>query len=304
MMVDFFAFSLIIDDVVLPNGRSHMNLLGGGGVQAAFGMRLWADRVGLVAGVGDDLSPSTLEWLQAINIDTHGLRTSRDWPTLRAWQILEDDGRRHHVWRTPLAAIRPQLARDFSRVPTAYHQAQGIHLGIHVEDVPAERPFLQALRALGATLSLEVYRPAKAPPSDAALRQVVTLPHIFSPNEIEAASLVGPASPKETVRRLGDAGAAIVTLRLGEEGALVYESKTKEMWHIPALETAVVDPVGAGNAFCGAFLVGWVQSRDLRLAGQYGSVAGSLLVEQIGVPAPHPNLAQLANERLQKLQNL
>ncbi|MEM7114609.1 MAG: PfkB family carbohydrate kinase [Chloroflexota bacterium] len=301
-MVEYFTFSLIIDDVVLPNGRSHMNLLGGGGIQTAFGMRLWAEQVGLVASVGEDVPAGTFDWLAEMAIDTTGLHRSTEWPTLRAWQILENDGRRRHLWRTPLAAIRPQLARYFAWVPTDYHQAKGVHLGIHVEDVPDELAFLQALRGLGATLSLEVYQPAKRPLTDAALRQIATLPHILSPNEIEAASLVGEATPQETVRRLGDAGAEIVTLRMGAEGALVYRTETGEVWHIPALETAVVDPVGAGNAFCGAFLVGWVKTADLRLAGQYGCVAGSFLVEQIGVPAPRPALAAEAQQRLARLQ--
>ena len=56
------AFGVILDDLVFPDGHTLMGVLGGGGPQTAFGMRLpalagWTDqvRVGLVAGVGHDL---------------------------------------------------------------------------------------------------------------------------------------------------------------------------------------------------------------------------------------------------------
>lgn len=37
------------------------------------------------------------DWLDGLNVDTSGLLLSDDTPTPRAWQILEDDGRRTHV---------------------------------------------------------------------------------------------------------------------------------------------------------------------------------------------------------------
>ena len=55
-MIDYFTSSLIIDDLVLPDGQTKMGLLGGGGPQAAFGMKLWTQGgVGLCAGIGLDL---------------------------------------------------------------------------------------------------------------------------------------------------------------------------------------------------------------------------------------------------------
>jgi cytidine kinase len=48
------TFSIILDDIVFPDGTTRMGVLGGGGPQTAFGMRLWSDGVGIAAGVGDD----------------------------------------------------------------------------------------------------------------------------------------------------------------------------------------------------------------------------------------------------------
>ena len=37
----------------------------------------------------------------------------------------------------------------------------------------------------------------------------------------------------------------------------------------------VVDPIGCGNTFCGAFLIGYWKTQDLLIAGLWGSIAAS-----------------------------
>jgi sugar/nucleoside kinase (ribokinase family) len=98
-----------------------------------------------------------------------------------------------------------------------------------------------------------------------------------------------------------EAGAEIVALRQGPDGATVRRADTGETWHIPAIETSMVDPTGAGNAFCGGFLTGWVQTGDLCTAGIYGVVAASFLVEQIGLPGPGPDIYKKAARRFKLL---
>ncbi|MEW5957836.1 MAG: PfkB family carbohydrate kinase [Chloroflexota bacterium] len=280
--MDFVTFALIIDDLVFPDGRTAMGVLGGGGPQTAFGMRLWTEQVGLVGGVGADLPAEALVWLQAAGVDTAGLRFFSEFPTPRAWQLLEADGRRTQVWRVPGPAVAAQLDRSGDRLPPAYRQARGYHLGIHPETPDLD--FIRQLRATGAVVSIEPFRLPTRPLTGTELAALVSAGHIFSPNQVEATALVGPGEPLELVHRLAAAGAGLVALRQGPGGALVHRADSGETWHIPAVETTVVDPTGAGNAFCGGFVAGWVQTGDLRRAGLYGSVAASFLVEQVGLP--------------------
>jgi sugar/nucleoside kinase (ribokinase family) len=298
--MDFVTFTLIIDDIVFPDGRTAMGVLGGGGPQTAFGMKLWADQVGLVGGVGADLPVGAQAWLEEMGIDSGGLRYLEQWPTPRAWQVLEEDGRRTQVWRVPGPAIGQQLGRSLEQLPAAYRQARGFHLGVHPEE--PDLGFIRALRELGATLSVEPFRGAQRSLTEAELRKLATAGQIFSPNQAEAVSLVGPGEPLQLVERLVEAGAEVVALRQGAAGALVRRADTGETWQIPALETAVVDPTGAGNAFCGGFLAGWVQTGNICPAGMYGVVAASFLLEQVGLPSPGPKLHQEAAQRLNILR--
>lgn len=64
--MDFITYSIILDDIVFPDGTSVMAVLGGSGPQTAFGMKLWTDSVGLVGGVGHDWpllpKPGSTQW--------------------------------------------------------------------------------------------------------------------------------------------------------------------------------------------------------------------------------------------------
>lgn len=298
--MDFVTFSLIIDDIVFPDGRTAMGILGGGGPQTAFGIKLWADKVGLVGGVGADLPARVQDWLDKMGIDTQGLWPSNQWPTPRAWQVLEEDGRRTQIWRAPGPAIGQQLGRSLDKLPAGYRQARGFHLGVHPEEPDLQ--FVQALRELGAVVSLEPFRGALRPLTEAEVNKLLAAGQIFSPNQVEAASLVGPGEPLELLQRLSNAGAEVVALRQGPAGATVQRADTGETWQIPAIETRVVDSTGAGNAFCGGFLAGWVLTGDLCTAGMYGVVAASFLVEQVGLPEPNEAIYKETERRLEILK--
>ena len=298
-MIYYFTFSLIIDDLVLPDGRTYMGLLGGGGPQTAFGMKLWTDGVGICAGVGSDFPSAAQEWLAGMEIDTTGVRMEPQYPTLRAWQILEEDGAETQIWRTRGNAIPAHLGFAPDLIPPAYWGARGFHFGIH-----PEHPNLgsHAGSACAGHRGQRRAVPGAAQRlSDVELETLLGSCDIFSPNVEEAISLVGDGTREKLIARLAAAGAPIVALRMGGDGSLVYAAATGTLQHIPAVPAAVVDQVGAGNAYCGGFLVGWLETGDLRLAGKYASVAASFLVEQFGLPRLRPNLQAEAAERLASL---
>ncbi len=58
MTIRYASWGIIIDDVIFPTGQSAMGLLGGGGLYATVGMRLWEPDVGIIAAVGPDFDPT------------------------------------------------------------------------------------------------------------------------------------------------------------------------------------------------------------------------------------------------------
>jgi len=89
----------------------------------------------------------------------------------------------------------------------------------------------------------------------------------------------------------------MVALRMGERGSLLAEQGSGRAYFIPPLPVErIVDQTGAGNAYCGGFVVGWCLQRDLAAAGCYAAAAATFTLETVGA-ADIPPARELAWHR-------
>ncbi|MCZ7538942.1 MAG: carbohydrate kinase family protein [Anaerolineae bacterium] len=146
--------------------------------------------------------------------------------------------------------------------------------------------FAADLLAKGRRVSLEPFKPPDRPLSDNELRAILTACEIFSPNWYEAARLVRTDDDRAMVARFRDLGCRVLALRRGGRGADVWDLVEGRGVHVPAVQTAVVDTVGAGNAFCGALVAAW--DAGIEEAACRASAAASYLIEQVGLPDAPP----------------
>lgn len=277
-MSRYASWGIILDDIIYPDGQTSMGTLGGGGLYAACGMRLWHEEAEVFAAVGNDF--------EAGSLTPHGFNGSgiivTDLPTPRAWQVLEEDGRRTQVPRVPQDAWFEQLVRIPVAQPTPSN-LKAIHF-LGRGDAPEEN-FVQALAKGGVVLSAEplVDESNTAEELD-TIKRCLPYFELFSPDEFGLNALVGERPIKEQLRALGQLGPRVVALRQGKDGALVYERESDSVWRVPAAAAEVVDVTGAGNAFCGGLLVGWFESQDIRQAAAQASVSAAFIIEQVGPP--------------------
>lgn len=285
-MIDFVSFGIVIDDVVLPDGTTYAGLLGGGGPQTAWGMAAAlgsGERVGLVGQVGADFDPDCLQPLRAAGINLDGVWQTVA-PTPRAWQRIDAEGGRTHVWQVaPRQSITFGQSID-SVLPESYRDARGFHWGLHPEN-----PALDSARVLterGRRVCLETFKPPDQPLDDESLRDLLTSCHVFSPNWGEAAAITGSSEYDQVVARLRDCGCQVLALRRGAEGADVWDFISHQAVRVPSVPVNVVDPVGAGNAFCGALLA--ALDDGIAQAACHAVAAASYMIEQFGIPARLP----------------
>ncbi|NLX08845.1 MAG: hypothetical protein GXY36_04255 [Chloroflexi bacterium] len=293
-MIDYVTFGIIIDDIVFPQGTTRMGVLGGGGPQTAWGTAAAlgsGETVGLVAGVGRDLDPGALVPLAAARVNLDGVRVTA-LPTPRAWQTVEFDGRRTQVWRVEPQTLGEQLARHWDVLPPAYREARWFHWGIHPGDAAPAIAFARDLRERGRRVSLEPFRPPPAPMSDEQIGALLEVCDVFSPNWREAAMMTGSDDERQIIARFRALGGRILALRRGEAGADVWDLPAGRGVRVPAVPTGVIDPVGAGNTFCGALIARL--DDGLAEAACHATVAASYAVEQIGIPAALPDPADYA----------
>jgi sugar/nucleoside kinase (ribokinase family) len=286
--------NIIIDDIILPDGSSRMGTLGGGATHAVMGMRIWTEHVGLVTPVGTDFGGDQLAGL-AERFDLHGLVVRPHDPTPRAWQLFETDGTRNEIFRTSyegMAAMNPQP----EDLPAFYSNLAGVHLHCAPQDVARWVP---VLRQRGNPIILwEPWDPFCAPEHRETFREFSPLVDIVSPNLKEGRHLTGLIDPADVVHCLQDYGAPLGVLRMGAEGSLV-SGYQRELYPIPACcVERIVDVTGAGNAFCGGFIVGLALTGDLQRAGWYGGVSASMALGQFGAVYPLAGAREEAQRRL------
>jgi ribokinase len=105
---------------------------------------------------------------------------------------------------------------------------------------------------------------------------------VFLPSQQELESLLGSVDPWEAAGRFSDAGPGVVVVKAGSRGSFVYDRRSERRWTIPAYPTRVVDVTGAGDAYCGGFMVGYAEAADPALAACFGTVSASFVLEGFG----------------------
>ncbi len=287
---------LIVDDIIFPNGDTRLAVLGGGAIHGAAGMLIWDQRAGISVCAGRDLPDSARQRL-ARDFDLQGV-IWLDIPQARAWQLFEWDGKRTEVFRVD--ELDPFIYQpDPSQVPTAYHAARGVYLLRDAIRLPDWRALYPDAVLLWEPLQQYMI-------SEHAAEFRAALPHIdiVSPNLLEAEQIYGRADPSTLVRAMLDDGATIAALRMGERGSLVGTRGDPDLIAVPPVSVPhLIDQTGAGNTYCGAFLVGWLETGDLRRAACYGAVAASFSLEVTGVADPPPDMTAQRDARCRWLMD-
>lgn len=282
MSVDYATFSnLIIDDIVFPDGRTFMNTLGGAGMHALVGMRVWNDHLGYLAAIGPDLDPKHLRTLEDFGVDLQGLVRRNGFRTARAWQVFEPDERRIEIFRTSLVDFERAKVRP-DELPPIYHQARGFHLQWGTLRELEELVLLLREKNPDTTLVMEPTTENLDEPAAAYPR---VLPHLdlFSPDLGEAETITGSPNLEEMCETLFAWGAPLLAIRMGERGSLV-KTPDGESWRVPAVPATIVDVTGAGNSYCGGFLTGLGDGLSPLEASLRAAVSASFALEQFGLP--------------------
>ena len=226
---DFLAIgSIIIDDIVYPDGRTSMGVLGGGGTHAAYGIAFAGTRPGLVGLVGQDL-PADIRVRLEIDFDTAGLSWTHH-PQVRGWQIFEWNGVRNEIFRVDV--IEPfMFGPDADDPNLAYTDPRGLTLLRRASHVAGWRA-----RFPSATLLWEPTRAFMLEADHNAFLAGIPHADIVSPNLHEAGTMYGIQDELQIMRRLLADGVQVAALRMGERGSLVAQHGTGVAHYIPAID--------------------------------------------------------------------
>ncbi len=303
-MIKYYAAGgLRIDYLITAERQVHLRQLGGNAVYAAVGARIWSPDVGILARVGEDYPPDLLRLLEESGLSTAGVRNVSGPHDMRTfYRYLDRDTRldnepaRHFA---ELGLPLPEDLRDYVDSTPGQDLEQMLPLSIRPEDVPAEYgralamhiapqgwstqlALARELTARGLTVTLDPGEKYIKSPLARRLGELLAGVRAFLPSEQEVESLTGGLDLWAAAEQFAALGVPIVVVKAGSKGALLYLREDGSRWHIPAFPVQVIDVTGAGDAFCGGFMVGFQETGDPVQACAYGAVSASFVLEGYG----------------------
>ena len=317
-------------DTILPfNGHPLIDVPGGGLAYAAAGLAVWHRDIGLVGRVGEDYPH---EWLLSFTrhgMDIRGLQVVPQALDLCFFVAYPEPGKPQYTnpiahfarlgltFPKSLLGYQPAERRQDSRfeslpasprpadIPSAYLQAQAVHLC--PMDFVAHRRLALAFQQ--AKVKIQSIDPGAGYMNTAFwddMRDLLRGVTAFIPCEQELRDLFWGRTddPWQMAEALCGDGCEMVVIKCGARGQLLYEGASHKRWEIPAYPARLVDPIGAGDAFCGGFLAGYQLTSDPLQAVLHGNISASLAIEGSGVFQVLETLPGLAQARLDSLSGL
>ena len=327
-MSDFVCCGgLRIDYLITSEGQARLREMGGNALYAAAGACVWNVQVGLLGRVGENYLAGWLERLLQQGLDSTGVRVVPGQQEMRTFYAYHDprtrtdtDPARHfarigqplpedladYVHSTPgqddpdhyeSLAVQPD---DW---PSAYDGARAAHLSpisIRTHTFLPER----ARRAGVAQITLDPGERYMVPRLRAHVETLLRHADAFLPSEQEVRSLLGGVDLWDAATAYARCGPRIVVIKVGDQGALVYERERERRTHVPAYPARVVDTTGAGDSFCGGFMVGLAETGDAVRAAMHGAVSASFAIEGYGALYAFYAAPAQAQARLEHLEQL
>lgn len=264
---------LTIDWLQTSEGRVGPSL-GGNAAYSAVGAWLAGAEAEVVAVIGDDYPAELLEQLSAAGIGTSSVRVDPG-PSFRV--LLDESGPRREITYLPGSGRNDRLDPLPSQLPVP---ARGDAMHVCAIPVASQRAFLAAARSRRQLVTLDtVIIQGEIEPDTETLLDLARAATVFMPSRDELEHH-WPGDIEAALDHLTAAGCARVVVKLGADGSVGREGGATV--RLSAVATDVVDPIGAGDAYCGAACARLAMGASLPEAMSWGAAAASVVIEGHG----------------------
>ncbi|GAB4500292.1 MAG: carbohydrate kinase family protein [Anaerolineales bacterium] len=314
-----------------PTGSPRLDAPGGNLLYAVGGLAVWDSSIALISKVNLEYPPEWTEALKKRGFDTSGVyldseNANADLRSFIAYTDVNERSttnavshfaRRELTFPKSLLGYHPQdgtvkdlretdpLSPAALHVPKEYRDIDFVHLCPF--DFTSQSQMVNLFKGgSNQTLSLDPAPGYMKPTFWRGLRVVLQGVKAFLPSEDEMRALFWGESHDlwEMAQRISEHGPEIIVIKRGPLGQFVYDGAAKRRYEVPAYPARLIDPTGAGDAFCGGFLAGFQRTNDPLMAALHGNVSASLKIEGIGPFATLDAMPGLADARLHALKEM
>lgn len=269
-------------------GSEFFTAAGGKGANQAVAAARLGATTHLVGRLGDDqFGCQLLSGLRAEGVETAGILVDEAATSGVAVITVDDAGENNII--IVAGANGRVCQQDVERLSPLLPGAAALLLQFEI-GMPAVLAAAQAAHRAGIRVILDPAPAQDIPP------ELYSLVDIITPNEVEAAQLVGLAvdgqeEAYQAAFELRRRGVKVAIVKLGDRGVVCATST--ESFFVPAFPVEAVDTVAAGDAFNGGLAVALAEGYSLRKAVIWGAAAGALTATKAGAQPALPDRATL-----------
>ena len=168
-------------------------------------------------------------------------------------------------------------------------KAKHVHLACALWPIAPWLAWIKRLRAQGLSVSADIgWNPEmfKAPSLPRLLREL----DLSFPNEIEARAITREKTTKRALKKLAD-WIPMPLIKLGTAGSVAIQNGS--VVRVAPLQVRSIDATGAGDAFNGGFLHGYLAGWNLEDCLRAGNVCGALATTGAGGSSVLPSAARV-----------
>jgi 2-dehydro-3-deoxygluconokinase len=302
------ASFVAVDRGPMAEATRYLRTIAGAEANVAVGLARLGHRVSYIGRVGGDgLGTAVARELRKQGVDVDHLRVDPDAPTGIMIRDLRDLGPSEVTYRRAGAAGSRLTTDDIAAVSRTIETARWLHTtgitpALSATAAAAQEAAIGLAQAAGVTVSLDInLRRRLWSESDArpvlvslARRATVVLGGLDELGLVSGSA--GGVDAEGVARDVLALGPQRVVVKLGAEGALeaVRGGDGTTITRSPAYPIPrVVDPVGAGDAFCAGYIAARLEDRPSVEALAWGNACGAAVASSLGDQAGSPTRAEL-----------
>jgi sugar/nucleoside kinase (ribokinase family) len=299
------AGQLSRDYVILPSGETLLDIPGGNALYAGVGLLLWEPDPppAIIARVGEDYPQEWINQFERWGLNIQGISILPEAVDVRSFTAFGEHSTR---LRDDPVVHFGRLGLQFPKALLGYKSSSAIDSRTSLQptslrqgDIPSDfldsnvvhlcpsdyltHSLLPALlrQAEFSTVTLDPSTGYMNPTYWDDVPALLTGLTAFLPAEDEIRTLFQGHSSDlwEMAEALASYGCEIIVIKCGERGQLLYDASSNSRWEIPSYSSRFVNPIGAGDSFCGGFLAGYRRTFDPLEAVLFGNISASLVVE-------------------------
>lgn len=312
--------------IITPDKRAYSDQPGGHALYTAAGISVWDKTTGILAKVNPNYPREWFDKFISKGLDIRGIQVDDSDTDLRAFYAYDENG--EIETENPLG-VYAKVGLTFPKsllgyVSTSHSEERKRELlsfQLKIRDIPAEYFDVSAVHicpltynsqiALASLLHNQNITTITIDAGDylasqfwAELPALFTSVSAFHISERKITDLFFRRTKDlwEMAEGLATLGCDTIVIKRGAKGQLLFDNHAKERWEIPAYPVNVVDPTGAGSAFCGGFLAGFRNTYDPLTSVLYGNVSASISLEGVSPFYCMGVMPGLPNARLEYLR--